>query len=76
MDMATVLREIEEWPVDDRVRLVEAVWNSLVDTDVQPSLTPAQKADLDRRLQALEAAPQDVVSREDVQRNAASPAAG
>ena len=68
MDMATVLQEIKDWPADDRMRLVETVWNGLVESGVEPPLTDAQKADLDRRLQALEAAPQDVVAWEDVQK--------
>ena len=64
MDMATVLQEIDSWPVEDRIRLVQAVWDRLVDVGAHPEVTEAQKADLDRRLAALEANPNDVVSWE------------
>ena len=63
MDMATVLQEIDSWPVEDRIRLVQAVWDRLVDVGAHPEVTEAQKADLDRRLAALEANPNDVVQR-------------
>ena len=43
---------------------MQAVWDRLVDVGAHPEVTEAQKADLDRRLAALEANPNDVVSWE------------
>ena len=32
MDLATILREVASWPVDERIQLVEAVWDRIVDS--------------------------------------------
>ena len=50
MDVTAVLREVERWPVEDRIRLVEEVWDRLVDQGHEPELTDEFKAELDRRL--------------------------
>jgi putative addiction module component (TIGR02574 family) len=67
MDLTTLLQEVDSWPVDERIRLVEAVWNGLHDDGAEPELTEAQRAELDRRIAAMEANPDDVVSWEAVQ---------
>ena len=66
MDMAAVLREVESWPVEDRIRFVQAVWDRIVESDIEPPLTEAQKAELDQRLAALEAAPDETVTWEEI----------
>ena len=50
LDLPTVLREVDSWPVDDRIRLVQEVWERLVEGGVEPELSDAQKAEFDRRL--------------------------
>jgi putative addiction module component (TIGR02574 family) len=67
VDLTTVLREVEAWPVEERLRLVETVWDRMIDSGEAPDLTDAQKAELERRLDALEAHPDHVISWEDVQ---------
>jgi putative addiction module component (TIGR02574 family) len=67
MDVATVLKEIDSWTVEDRLLLIESVWDRMLETGNVPDLTDAQKRELDRRLAALEAEPENVVSWEDVQ---------
>jgi putative addiction module component (TIGR02574 family) len=62
MNSTSVLSEIDRWPADGRVELVQRVWDQLAETGWQPTLTDDQKAELDRRLQALEADPTDVVT--------------
>jgi putative addiction module component (TIGR02574 family) len=47
------------------MRLIEAVWDRLLDAGAQPELTAAQRAELDRRIAALEADPNEVVSWRD-----------
>jgi putative addiction module component (TIGR02574 family) len=54
MEMNTVLKEIEAWPLEHQIELVQQVWDRIVDSGWQPSLTEEQKAELDRRLKALE----------------------
>lgn len=40
-------------PIDDRVRLVQDLWNRLVDEGVEPELTEEIKAEVDRRIEGL-----------------------
>jgi putative addiction module component (TIGR02574 family) len=62
MDMATALQEIQNWSPDDQIELVQKVWDNVVDLGWQPELTEEQRAELDRRIEALESNPNDVVT--------------
>lgn len=62
MDMATMLKEIKSWPVDDRIEFMQLAWDQLVDSGWQPELTDAQMAEIDRRIAAHEQNPNDVVT--------------
>lgn len=54
---------IEQLSVDERLVLVEELWDSIA---AATPLTAAQRAELDRRIADHEAHPDDVVSWEDV----------
>ena len=47
--------------IDEQIELVEAIGDGLVSRDAAPSLTEAQKTELDRRLADYIANPDDVV---------------
>lgn len=66
MNIKTVLQEIDAWSVDEQIELLEEMWERLVDTGCRPALTEDQKAELDRRLHALETNPDDVVTWESI----------
>ena len=51
------MAEILDLPVEDRVRLVEAIWDSISAVPEALPLTDWQKEELDRRLDELEADP-------------------
>ena len=68
MDIPTILQEVEAWPMEERIQLVEALWNQVAEENVQQELSESQKRELDRRLESLNADPQDVFSWEEVQR--------
>jgi putative addiction module component (TIGR02574 family) len=55
MDLQTVLAEIDSWPIEDRIRLVQEVWDRLADQGHELELSDVMKAELDRRLAAHEA---------------------
>ena len=57
MDVETVLRETETWPVEDQVQLAQQLWDRLEDQGYEPELTGIQKAELDRRLADYEQNP-------------------
>jgi putative addiction module component (TIGR02574 family) len=66
MDLTTIMREVAGWPVDDRIHLVEAIWDRIVESGENVGLTEAQKADLDRRLAELDAAPHEILHWDDI----------
>ncbi len=45
---------LKQLPVDERIRLVEDLWDSIASDQSLLSLTSAQKAELDKRLDAYE----------------------
>jgi putative addiction module component (TIGR02574 family) len=66
MDYQAVLNEVESWPVDDRVRLVQDVWDRLADQGYEPELTAELKAELDRRIEELDRNPDAGIPWEEV----------
>ncbi len=64
MDLQTVLTAVDSWPVEDRLRLMEAIWDRLADRGYEPELTDDLRAKLDRRCAALDANPDDVTTWE------------
>ena len=70
MDIMAVLHEVDSWPVDDRIRLVQEVWDRLVDQGSEPGLTEAQAIEIDRRLADYKASPENVVPWEEVKAQA------
>ncbi len=66
MDYQSVLNEVETWPIDDRIRLVQDVWDRLVDQGYEPELTEEMKAELDRRVEEMDRNPGSGVPWEDV----------
>ncbi len=57
---------IDRLSVEDRLALVEDLWDSIAEDSAATSLTDAQRAELERRLADHEANPNDVVPWEDV----------
>jgi putative addiction module component (TIGR02574 family) len=64
MDLNTVLMAVDSWPADDRLRLMEEIWDRLVDAGYEPEFTDELQSKLDRRLAALDANPQNVTTWE------------
>jgi len=51
------LSDILELPVSERLKLVEAIWDSIADAPEALELSDAQRAELDRRLEEYEKNP-------------------
>lgn len=66
MDIAATLSEIKALSLDDRIHLVQAIWDSIADEQVHLDLTDAQKQELDRRIDAYDTDPQNVLTWEEV----------
>ena len=66
MDLDTVLTAVQSWPAEDRLRLIEEVWDGLSEEGHEPELAEDLKALLDRRLAALEADPGNVPTWDEI----------
>ena len=61
---------IDRLSVEERIQLVQEIWDSLVPSAEQLPLTDAQRDELDRRLAALQGDPTNVVPWEEVEARA------
>ena len=67
-DMAVSMKSlgIDKLGVEERLALVGDIWDSIAAEAATLSLTPEQKLELERRIAAHEADPEDVVPWDDV----------
>jgi putative addiction module component (TIGR02574 family) len=65
-----LLEQAKLLDVDEQIELVEAIWNGIVNRDAAPSITDAQKNELDYRLTDYLANPNDVLSWDEVKASA------
>ena len=66
MNITATLNEIKALSIDDRIMLVQAIWDSIAAEQVAPDLTEAQKQELDRRIADGEANPNNVLTWEEI----------
>ena len=66
MDANATLEAVREWPVEERLDLVFRLWDQLVEDGWQPEPGEELAAELDRRIAAHEANPNDVRTWEQV----------
>jgi putative addiction module component (TIGR02574 family) len=66
MDFQSVLMAIASWSVEDRLRLIDNLWEGTLDEGPDTDLTETQKAELERRLAEDDAAPDDVFAWEEI----------
>ena len=57
---------IERLGIEDRLTLVEEIWDSITADSAAIPLTPTQRDELDRRITEHEANPDDVVPWEEI----------
>ena len=48
MDVSATLQEISSLPLEERIHIVQAIWDSIAAEQAYPDLTDAQKQELDR----------------------------
>jgi putative addiction module component (TIGR02574 family) len=70
MDLQSVLNEVDSWPIEDRIRLVQEVWDRLAGQGPQLELSETMKAEIDRRLAAHAADPTAAIPWEQVEAEA------
>ena len=64
MDLKTVVAEVESWPIDERLQLVEKIWDGLLEEGFEPEMTEELRTKLERRLDEANAIPDDVMTWE------------
>lgn len=55
--MSGAIQDLKRLPLSERIQLVEDLWDSIAEDSPAMGLTPEHIAELDRRLDALEAQP-------------------
>ena len=55
--MSIAIHDLKQLPVSERIQLVEDLWDTIVEDSPVMGLSPEHIAELDRRLDALEAQP-------------------
>ncbi len=66
MDITTTLNQIIALSIQDRIRLVQAILDSIATEQDDLDLTDSQKQELDRRIDDYEANPDNVLTWEEV----------
>ncbi|AFY45220.1 addiction module protein [Nostoc sp. PCC 7107] len=66
MDFTTTLNEIQTLSIEERIRLVQAIWDSIAAEQAYPDITEAQKQELERRNNDYEANPDNVMTWEEI----------
>jgi putative addiction module component (TIGR02574 family) len=67
MNIDQAISDLSNLPVDERLRVVQAIWDTLPD-DIDLPPGAAQQAELDRRLAAHRADPSTALSHEELLR--------
>lgn len=67
MDVSTLKQEIAALPIADRVQIFDSIWVTLTRDGWQPELTEAMREELDRRIDSLDANPDNVMTWEQVE---------
>lgn len=66
MDLTATLNQITSLSIVDRIRLVQAIWDSIAEEQTYLDLTDVEKQELDHRITAYESNPDDIMTWEDI----------
>ena len=67
MSHTETLNAIKSWSVDDRVELVNQIWDSIADDSGVPKITDPLRTELDRRIAVYESDPSAVLTWEQIE---------
>jgi putative addiction module component (TIGR02574 family) len=65
MNINETLSELRSLPVTDRLRVVESLWDS-IESDTPVSISPEQRDEINRRIEAHEANPGELLTWDQV----------
>jgi putative addiction module component (TIGR02574 family) len=67
MNIQQTVADLASLPVDDRLRIVQLLWDS-IPPETEVRVSPEQQRELDRRLAAHDADPSSALDREELER--------
>ncbi len=67
MDIQQTLADLSTLTVDDRLRIVKSLWDS-IPPDTEITVSPEQQRELERRIAAHDAEPNSTISRGELER--------
>jgi putative addiction module component (TIGR02574 family) len=66
MDITATLNEIEALSIEERINLVQAIWDGIAEDRACADLTDMQKQELDRRIADSDNNPENVMTWEEI----------
>jgi putative addiction module component (TIGR02574 family) len=66
MDITATLNEISSLSIEDRITLVQAIWDGIAADQAYLELTPIQKRELDDRINDYELNPENILTWEEI----------
>ncbi|MFB2918310.1 MULTISPECIES: addiction module protein [Aerosakkonema] len=66
MDITATLKEITTLSIEERIDLVQAIWESIAAEQAYPNLTEAQRQEIDRRIADYETNPDNVLTWDEI----------
>jgi len=69
VNAASIISEIQKLSMEDRVVLVQRIWDDIAESNLPLNLTEAQKAELDCRSAELDANPDMAIPWDEVKQN-------
>jgi putative addiction module component (TIGR02574 family) len=65
----TLLAEIAALSIDDRIHVVQEIWDGIAAERGYPDLTESQKREIDRRIDESDKNPENILTWEEVKRS-------
>ena len=66
MNITETLNKINTLNIEDRIFIVQAIWDSIAEEQVYPDLNEEQKKELDSRINDSESNPDNVLTWEEI----------
>lgn len=67
MNIEQTISDLSALSVDDRLRIVQELWDS-IPAETEVTVSPDQRAELERRIAAHDANPDSAISRKELER--------
>ena len=66
MNITETLNKINTLNIEDRIFIVQAIWDSIAEEQVYPDLNEEQKKELDSRISDSESNPENILTWEEI----------